>query len=102
MPGLAEIARDYGDRVGFLTVLINFDNTRDVAIDITESVDAPFITISADTGIFAYGELVGSLFTFNTIPQIIILDGDGNVIENYSGGSDKYRTSLDNALNMLS
>jgi len=97
MPGLALIAEEFGDRVGFLTVLLNFDRDRDSAIRITDTVNASFITIDANDSVM---RSFGNLFTSGLIPETIIIDGDGNVIASIVGGdSDKYRIAIEEALN---
>ena len=92
---MALIAEELGDRVGFFTIMTNFERDRDRAIEITESANAPFLTIDFnDVTDFLRRHLTSSL-----IPQAFLIDGDGNVIENIIGGdADVYREAIINAL----
>jgi len=97
MPGLALLAEEFSDRVGFLTVLIDLERDRGTAIQITDSVNAPFLTIDAHDDIF---ESFGRYFESGYIPETILIDRDGNIIESIVGGdSDIYRAAIENALN---
>jgi len=97
MPGLALITEEFIDRVGFVTILIDFENDRDAAIQITDSVDAQFMTIDANGSVL---ESFGKHFTTGYVPEIILIDGEGNIVESIVGGSsDVYRTAIENALN---
>jgi len=99
MPGLASIAEEFSDRVGFMTLLIDFDDYRDRAITITEDANAPFITINADNeDLYPFV----AMFQHRYIPQIVIIDGDGNVITNIvPDSSDDYRAAIEDALSGL-
>ena len=93
---MALIAEEFGDRVGFLTVLLDLNRDRDAAIQITESVDLKFITIDAHDSIW---RSFGSYFESGYIPETVFFDGDGNIITSIVGGSyDEYRTIIENAL----
>jgi hypothetical protein len=95
MPGLALIAEELGDRVGFLTIMTNFERDRDRAIEITESANAPFLTVDFND----FTNILRRHITSSYIPQVFIYDGDGNVIENIVGGdADEYREAIINAL----
>jgi len=97
MPGLALVTDEFIDRVGFVTILIGMDNDRDTAIQITESVNAQFITIDANENVF---DSFGNYFESGYIPEAILIDGDGNIVGSIVGGSaDEYRTAIENALN---
>ena len=97
MPGLALITDEYSDRVGFVTVLIGLEQDRDEAIRITESANAQFITIDANDSVF---ESFGIYFTSGFIPETILIDGDGNIVDSIVGGdADIYREAIQNALN---
>ena len=94
---MALIAEELGDRVGFLTVLIDLDSDRGAAIQITESASAPFLTIDANDNVFGS---FGRYFTSPYIPQSILIDGEGNLIELLVGGdADTYRSAIESALN---
>ena len=97
MPGLALITDEFIDRVGFVTILIDMEDDRDAAIQITESVNAQFITIDGNDSVL---ETFSDLFKTRYLPEAILIDGDGNVVESIvGGGSDEYRTAIENALN---
>jgi hypothetical protein len=94
---LALIADEFSDRVGFITLLVGWESDRNDAIDITDSVNASFITVDAFDDDFAP---LFDLFESGSIPEILLIDGYGNVIESIVGGdSDVYRTAIENALN---
>jgi len=97
MPGLALLADEFGDRVGFVTLLIDLEGDRETAIDITERVNAQFITIDANDSVFdSFGKYIDSGF----IPEAILIDGTGHIVESMIGGdNDVYRNALENALN---
>jgi len=97
MPGLALIAEEFIDRVGFMTILISWDSDKDVALSITDSVNAPFITVNVEH--YEFGPML-DLFISGYIPEFIIIDENGNVVDRIVGGSsDDYRLALNNALN---
>ena len=96
MPGLALIAEEFSDRVGFLTVLIGLEDDRNEAMQITNSVNASFMTIDASESVFTS---FGRYFESGYIPETLLIDFDGNIIESIVGGNaDTYRTALNNAL----
>jgi len=96
MPGLALIAEEFSDRVGFLTILLDMDRDGDRAIQITENVNATFLTVDADESTYY---AVGIFFESGYIPESILIDGDGNIVDSIVGGSeDEYRTMIENAL----
>jgi len=97
MPGLVSLTEEFGDRVGFFTVLLDMDTDRDAAVRITEDANAEFLTISADNSVFqAFGDYFGSGY----IPESVLFDGEGNVLANIVGSNtEEYRASIENALN---
>jgi len=96
MPGLALITDEFSDRVGFVTVLIGLERDRDEAIRITESANAQFLTIDANDSVF---ESFGIYFTSGFIPETILIDGDGNIVDSIVGGdAGIYREAIQNAL----
>jgi len=97
IPGLAELAEEFGDRVGFLSLLGDFGTARESAITITENAGAPFITVDARLGELAgVMGLVGSWF----VPTSIIIDASGNVIgeQIVGAGTDRFRAAIEAAL----
>ena len=94
---MALIADEFGDRVGFITMLISWDSGRDDALEITDSVNASFLTVNAE-----HNELepILNLFTSGFIPETVLIDEDGNVIERIVGGTaDDYSLAIESALN---
>ena len=93
---MALITEEFSDRVGIFTILIDAERDRDTAKQITESIDAPFITICENESVY---EAIGMLFTSGYIPETLLFDGDGNILESIVGGSpDEYRTAIKKAL----
>ena len=48
MPGLAELAEEFGDRVGFISLLGDFATARDAAINIVNNAGVSFPTLDAE------------------------------------------------------
>ncbi|MCL1877601.1 MAG: TlpA family protein disulfide reductase [Defluviitaleaceae bacterium] len=96
MPGLAELSGEFGDRVGFITLLSDFDNAANAAV-IKQDAGADFITVSANHDDFA--DLL-PLLQSGFVPTSIILDLNGDVIgEQIVGGSTRsLRTAIRDAL----
>ena len=93
---MALIAEEYGDRVGFFTILSGFNDDKDTALRITEAVNAPFITVGLNTSIAG---AFGRYFESGYIPETLLIDGNGNIIESIVGGSaDEYRIAIERAL----
>ena len=95
MPGLMDLADEFGDDIGFITLLGDFDTARDTALRITE--DAPFYTVDAhDSDLEQLMELVQSGF----LPTSVIIDANGNVIgeQIVGGGIARLRTAIEDAL----
>ena len=77
MPSLAELAVEFGDRVGFLSLLTDFDTGREAAIDITEWAGAPFITIDVFNSDLNY---LLRLLDSGFIPTTVLIGAGGEVI----------------------
>jgi thiol-disulfide isomerase/thioredoxin len=95
MPNLAELAGTYGDKVGFIGLIGDFDTNAARAIEITESAGVPssFIMLDAnDPNISHLREIVTSGF----FPTTAILT-KGNPYEQFVGGQD-YALILADAL----
>ena len=94
---MALISEEYNDKVGFVTILLGMENDRNTAIQITDSVNAQFLTIDANESVIMS---FGKHFESGYIPESILIDNDGNIIESIVGGDpDVYRTAIENALN---
>jgi len=80
MPELAMVAKEYGDRVGFLGLLGDFSENPDGAIAIIESSDKPdfFLTVDAmDAQLSGLLDLVQTGY----VPTTVIFTSDGNMFE---------------------
>jgi len=96
VPGLVEMANEFADDISFVTLLGDFDTARDAAIRITDG--APFYTLNAnDSDLAQLLELVRSRY----VPTSVIIDASGNVIgeQIIGGGTDRFRTAIEYALN---
>ena len=87
MPDLAQLERDYEDRVGFLVLLGDFDNKAG-AIEIYENFGFPDIdnsvTICGET-VFAARHEIMQMLSIQYIPTTVIIDADGNMLEHLIG-----------------
>ena len=92
---MALIAEEFGERVGFMTFLIGWDD-KDAALRITNDANAPFITVGIEQEQFLP---VIDLFASGFIPEMLLIDENGNIVESIVGGSnDDYRAAIENAL----
>jgi len=84
MPELAYIARKYGDRVGFIGLLDDYDTNKDAAIRLAEKAGIPFILIDAEHHeLWKLLEMVQSGY----VPTTILIGRDGKVIGEQIVGS---------------
>jgi len=87
MPDLAQLERDFADRVGFLVLLGDFDN-KNGAIEIYKEHDFPdipnSITVCGDTTFNAQHEIM-KMLDIMYIPTTVIIDADGNMLEHLIG-----------------
>jgi thiol-disulfide isomerase/thioredoxin len=92
MPDLAEIARDYSERVGFIGLLDDFDN-KSGAVSIVESAGIPaeFVMINAKEP--SVSDLLENVRT-GFVPAAIVLTNDGR----YLSIQAPYRAGLDGIL----
>ena len=107
MPGLALLAEELSSRVGFLTVLGNMERDRDTAVRIINDAvmqlnnpeNVPLLTVDiSDSLVNSFGGHFNSGF----IPETLIIDGKGNIVERIVGGNaGEYRAALENALSDL-
>ncbi|MCL2442893.1 MAG: redoxin domain-containing protein [Treponema sp.] len=77
MPALAEVAREFGDRVGFLALLDDYRTNLSGAIRITENARIPLEFIFVDGRLEAMRSIY-ALVNSNTIPAAVIIDRNGN------------------------
>jgi len=94
IPGLEELAQEFSDRVGFLTLLGDFTANQATAISITEGTS--FITVDANIDDFFYlMELLDSGF----VPTSAIIGAEGMIGEQIVGGSiDRFRAAIEEVL----
>jgi thiol-disulfide isomerase/thioredoxin len=78
MPDLAQLVANYGDRVGFLAMLIDFDNAQGAA-SILESFGVPLSFLTVDALIADMRTLL-EMVDSGYVPTTIIIDKDGNMI----------------------
>ncbi|MCL1845522.1 MAG: TlpA family protein disulfide reductase [Defluviitaleaceae bacterium] len=97
MPTLAELHEEFGDRIGFLTLMDDFDTGAATAITAKENASAEFITVDARLDYF---EELLPLVRSGFVPTSIIIDADGNVVgEQIVGGSARaLRSAIRSAL----
>ena len=98
MPDLASLARTYGDRVGFLLLLGDFETGRDTAIQIKENAGVPLLTVDAQ-----HSDLQGvrALVNSGFVPTSIIIGKDGAplVEQIVGGGLQRFTDAINSALN---
>ena len=94
---MASIADEFSDRVGFFTILIDAERDSRSAINILEDANAQFLTLKENDNVF---EVLAGFFASGYIPESVIFDRDGNVVDSIVGGdANAYRTMLESALN---
>ena len=86
MPDLARVAAEYGDNVGFIGLLTDYNSNSGGARRIAESAGVPqsFIMVDAETkGL----EALYSAVTSGYLPTSIIIDGYGHMVTEQLIGS---------------
>ena len=97
MPDLAYLAETYAGRVGFLSLLGDFDTASDTAMYIKENAGVTFMTVNAmDDEFSELADLLNSGF----VPTSVILGQDGTAIggQIVGGGIDRFQSAIDHAL----
>ena len=97
MPDMVLLADEFGERVGFVSLLGDFETGRRTAIQMTEDLNIPFFTMDAFHDDFAaFMHFVDSGF----VPTAAIIDIDGNMIgEMIVGGNyARLRDAIESAL----
>jgi len=87
MPDLAQLEKDFDDRVGFLMLLDDMEN-KDAAINIyTNSAfyNSPYsFTVCGETT-FAYDHEIFQMLDLMYVPTTVIIDSEGNMLEHLVG-----------------
>jgi|GEM_PF-1068022 len=85
LPDLARLANEFGDRVGFLSVLGDFGTARDRALEVTRNAGIPFITVDA-----THRDLrnLMPLLDSGFVPTSVIIGANGQVIGEQMVGGD--------------
>jgi thiol-disulfide isomerase/thioredoxin len=97
MPDLANIAKKYGDRVGFIGLLNDYSTNKAAAIRLVESSGIPFIMVDADHSDFSnLLQMVQSGY----VPTTILIGRNGMVIGDQIVGAygPRYANFIDRAL----
>ena len=101
MPDIAKIVLDYGDRVGFLMLLNDFENA-DAAIDLYKNAGYPDTSsvITIDSNTFDANHPISWLWLMEgVVPVTVYFDADGNHLRQRIGTYfDRYRYDLDEFL----
>ena len=97
MPGMAELAEEFYGRMGFVSLLGDFETGRQAAINLTENAGAPFFSVDFSLEIF------DPLFYFvnsGFVPTSALIDAQGNKIGDMIIGSNinEFRNRINAAL----
>jgi thiol-disulfide isomerase/thioredoxin len=76
MPALAEVAREFGDRVGFIALLDDYSTNSSGAIRITQNSGIPSDFIFVDARIPGMQNILALVFS-GSIPAAVIIGRDG-------------------------
>ena len=85
MPGMAELATEFYDRMGFLSLLGDFESGREAAILMTEDANAPFFSV--DIMLEDFDPLIPFVDS-GFVPTTALIDTQGNKIGDMIMGSD--------------
>ena len=85
MPGMAELAAEFYDRMGFVSLLGDFESGRDAAILMTENANAPFFSV--DIMLEDFVPLIPFIDS-GFVPTTALIDTQGNMIGEMIMGSD--------------
>ena len=77
MPDLAEVAKKYADKVGFIALLDDYGSAKSTAVEIAENSGISFIMVDANHGDFT---ALLSLVQSGYVPTTVLLDKDGNMV----------------------
>ena len=92
MPDLAALAHEFGERVGFVSLLEDFQFGKESAIQITEDLNIPFFTMDIYNSDFeTFTHFVDSGF----VPTAAIIDTDGNMVGDMIIGTSRIRAAIE-------
>ena len=98
MPELAALAEEYGDRVGFIGLIEDYDSNLEGAINITESSGIPESFIMVDARLPEMSDLL-LLVQSDGVPTSVIVAADGRMSEQIIGAyGSVYADILDSIL----
>ena len=99
MPELAGVAKEYGERVGFIGLLDDYGSNVSGAINIMDSAGIPQSFIMVDAENKDLQELL-SMVKSGYVPTTIIIDKDGNMLGGQLIGvyGEQYGTTLEQLL----
>ena len=97
MPDMVNLANEFGDRVGFVSLLGDFETGRRTAIQMTEDLNIPFFTMDANHDDF---EIFIHFVQSGFVPTAAIIDIYGNMIGDMivGGGYARLREAIESAL----
>ena len=97
MPDLAAVARKYGDRVGFIALLDDYDTNKAGAVRLVENTGVPFIVVNAKHSDFRN---LLKMVQSGYVPTTILIGRDGKIIGDQIIGAYglKYANYIDKAL----
>jgi len=99
MPELADIVREYEDRVGFIGLLDDFSSNPDGAINILEASEAPKSFINIEARLPELNDLLVVISQTRAVPTTIIISTDGRMTEPIAGAlGARYAQVLDSIL----
>ena len=99
MPELAEIVREYEDRVGFIGLLDDFGSNPDGAINILTASDMPDSFINIEARLPELSDLFNILMQTRAVPTTILISSDGRMTEPIAGAlGARYALLIDSVL----
>ena len=94
---MAELEEEYGDRVGFLGLLLDFNRANSTAVRLAENAGVTFINVD---GFHRSTRSLYELVQTGFVPTAGLIDSDGAMIgDPIRGGVPGYRDAIEAALN---
>jgi thiol-disulfide isomerase/thioredoxin len=101
-PSVATVSGEFGDRVGFISLLEDFSTSRDNALQWSRDYRGEYIMV--DQHLSAFRPIINALNNLMPnewgYPTSLLIDGSGNIIDIRVGSGDvaSYRTFINNGL----